>query len=78
MTSDKEPAANPLSEAAPDSLAELFSRDPLKLQDQDIGKIVSELRAERERWVVAEASGKRVYTNRQPAKPDLDLSDLEL
>lgn len=69
---------NPLAEATPDSLSELFSRDPLKLQDQDIGIIVSELRRERDRWVVAEAQGKRVSTNKQPAKPDLDLSDLEL
>lgn len=50
-------ANSPLAEASPTSLDELFSRDPLDLTDNDIEKIVNELRAKRALWLDAEAQG---------------------
>ena len=41
---------SPLAEAIPESLDELFSRDPLQLAEPDIDKIVARLRAERANW----------------------------
>lgn len=35
------------------SIAELMARDPLKLSDQDIDKIIAELRQARSRFVLA-------------------------
>ena len=55
-----EAQANPLEEAIPTSLDELFSRDPLKLGEQDIITIVVELRRMRKNFAEAEA---------KPAKP---------
>lgn len=56
-----EPGAIPqsplLSEVNPDSLSDLFSRDPLKLGDADIARIVATLRQQREAWAKAEAAG---------------------
>ena len=52
-----DPKITPLAEAAPESLDELFSRDPLKLQQQDIRNIINQLRDQRARWRAAEASG---------------------
>lgn len=46
--------ASPLSEANPQSLEELMSRDPLKLQRVDRVRIVTELRRMREVWLKAE------------------------
>lgn len=45
---------NPLTEASPTSLQDLFDMDPLSLSDSDIEQVVRELRAQRERWAVAE------------------------
>lgn len=50
---------SPLQEANPSSLDELFSRDPLKLQEQDIQMIVQNLRERRKEWLAAEAAGKK-------------------
>jgi hypothetical protein len=47
MTQDP---TSPLAEAIPESLDELFSRDPLQLAEPDIDKIVARLRAERANW----------------------------
>lgn len=64
-------SASPLEEATPDSLQELFDRDPLQLTDSDIEKIVTELRAQRARWEVREAKPKKTS-----APATLDLKDL--
>lgn len=66
---------NPLSEAIPDSLNEIFSRDPLDLLDHEISLGVAELRRMRTKWDLGEkAAGKK-------PKEKLDtitLGDLEL
>ena len=74
---------SPLAEAAPESLDELFSRDPLKLQTQDLQKIIDVLRAARERWRGLEMTGAtRVPKAKAPPKTVLDpaatLKDLGL
>lgn len=61
------PDANPLAEANPNSLDELFSRDPLGLQDVDLAIIVKELRRQREAWKLAEANGKTSAPKAKPA-----------
>jgi len=40
-------------------LAELFSRDPLKLSDQDIDSIIHELRQARSKFALDETAGLR-------------------
>lgn len=47
---------SPLSEAIPESLDALFSRDPLNMTEDDVGKIVARLRAERAVWAEREAN----------------------
>lgn len=49
---------SPLAEASPASLQELFDRDPLQLTDPDIERIVTELRAQRQRWEAGQKSSK--------------------
>lgn len=55
------PQSTVLAEAAPDSLAELFSRDPEGLSRQDRSRIIEALRAQRARVEAAEkaSGGKR-------------------
>jgi len=68
-------AANPLLEADPLSLDELFSRDPLGLNDQDIGKIVSDLRRQRVKWKITEDLPKEAKAKPKASKKvDLNLS----
>lgn len=43
-------STSPLNEVEQDSLAEVFARDPFQLSQQDIQKICTELRAQRQRW----------------------------
>lgn len=69
---------SPLAEANPDSLQELFDRDPLELTDADVERIVTELRDQRSRWVKAEAKGKKQAAPKSLSLADLDLSDLKL
>ena len=86
MPSDSPPASpvNPLTEASPQSLDELFSRDPLELSNQDIAVIVAKFRALREQWLVDEAQGKtkgrRAEAVPQGGEPKrkLSLADLGL
>lgn len=52
------PQSLALAEASPESLAELFSRDPEGYSDQDLGKVIEALRAQRVRWAAAEATPK--------------------
>lgn len=68
---------SPLAEARPTSLDELFSRDPLDLQDQDISIIITELRKQRALWAAAEAQGK-TRAPKGAAPTNLTLDDLEL
>lgn len=49
---------SPLAEANPESLQELFDKDPLKLTDEDIDRIVAEERSMREKWKLVEKKGK--------------------
>jgi hypothetical protein len=63
---------NPITEADPNSLAELFSRDPLSLSDADIDKIVAEYRKQREIWQLADNQGKPAP--RKPAAPKIKQS----
>lgn len=52
--------SNPLNEATPDSLNEIFSRNPLELSDQEVLLGVEELRRMRSKWVLGEAkAGKK-------------------
>ena len=44
-----------LAEATVDSLADLFSKDPEKFTEQDMTRLVENLRAQRARWQVQEA-----------------------
>lgn len=54
------PQSNALSEASPDSLSELFSRDPEHYGDQDIDRVIAEMRTQRTRHELAEAAGKPI------------------
>ncbi len=54
------PSSDALAEASPDSLSELLSRDPEGYQQQDRAAIISALRAQRERFEVAEREGKKL------------------
>ena len=67
------PIANPITEANPSALDELFSRDPLGLADQDIDVIVGELRRLRE----AKDSGQPMTKAKAP-KAKVTLADLGL
>lgn len=53
----KLPISNALTEALSDSISELFNRDVEGLTDQDLDRIIVELRANRERYEAAEAAG---------------------
>jgi hypothetical protein len=66
---------SPLSEASSESLSELFAKDPLELTTEDISRVVSELRAQRERWMVAEKKGR---APKAETKVITDLSELGL
>lgn len=48
---------SPLAEADPRSLQQIFDDDPLNLTDDDIERVVVELRAQRSRWEKAEKAG---------------------
>jgi hypothetical protein len=67
---------SPLAEALPTSLQELFDRDPLSLTDDDIDRIVAELRAQRSRWEAGQRAGKKAPA--QAAPTTLSLEDLGL
>jgi hypothetical protein len=76
---------NPLTEAKPTSLDELFNRDPLDLADKDIDVIVAEFTRQRRAWVEAEAAGKAPRAKAAPGGESnrakaakLTLEDLDL
>jgi len=80
------PQSQLLAEASEDSLSELFSRDPEGFTRQDRDQIVKALRAQRARFELAEAEGKKAPRQLKAgaaAKPtssttSLDLEDLGL
>jgi len=66
---------NPLTEANPESLQELFSGDPFNFTRQRRDLIVAELRRARSRWDQAEASGKK-SAPKAAKKQTLTIEDL--
>ena len=65
---------SPLLEAQAESLQELFDKDPLQLTDSDVEKIVTELRAQRGRWLIAEKKGKSKSAPKNITLDDLDIT----
>ena len=81
MSQPTAPQVSPLTEADPTSLSELFARDPLELSQRDLEVIVTELRAQRARYVAAQAAGQkppRVAKAKEPLAKGLNLSLDEL
>ena len=73
------PIPDPLTEVLPESLDELFSRDPLELSSKDLDNIISVLLEQRKNWLVQEAQGaRRAKAPKTAAKPGLALDDLGL
>ena len=68
---------SPLAQANPNALAELFSRDPLSLTDQDIDSMVALLRQQRTHWAeteIAKANKEKKPKKSPTATPSGDLS----
>lgn len=70
--------ANPLAEANPESLQEIFDKDPLQLTDDDIERIVAEERSMREKWKLAERAGSTRQKAPKAVVANLSLDDLGL
>lgn len=77
------PNESPLSEPDPRSLDDLFAADPLSLTDEDIDRIVDELRTKRALWEREDAEAKQQSRARRPTayrdppkKGTLTLKDL--
>lgn len=69
---------SPLEEVEKESLSELFNRDPEKLSDQDLLKIVTALRSQRKQWQLTEAAKTpRGSKAKASAKPSLSASELD-
>lgn len=79
----------PETPASDETVAELMARDPLKLSDQDLTKIIDNLRAKRVRFVVGDRSAGKPQAKKSAAQlkgeaalaaagGKLDLSDLGL
>ena len=73
------PQSDALAEASPESLSDLFSRDPGELGQGDLVRMIRELRKQRERWLAAgedsEARRATPKAPRQAAKP-VDLGQM--
>jgi ferric-dicitrate binding protein FerR (iron transport regulator) len=80
MTLDYAQGRALLAEAQPDSLNEVFSRDPLKLSNQDLARVIAELRRARAKWVVEDQAEKKPRVKAPPkaVKLDVRLDDLGL
>lgn len=83
MTNSTSPQASPLAGVHPDTLSELFARDPLSLAEQDIETIVTELRRARAKWREAELTGatkapRSKAAPKQAASPKINLDDIGL
>lgn len=59
--------ASPLAEALPESLEDLFNKDPLDLTEQDLMATVLYLRKARETFLKAEAAAPKKGDTRTPA-----------
>lgn len=71
------PQSNALTAASPDSLGELLSRDPEGYQQQDLDRIIDELRQQRVRWQAAEATGTRSSRASAKAMPAVSTASAE-
>lgn len=92
MTTSNLPSTteSPLAEADPYSIDALMSMDPLKLTDDDVIKIVHELRLRRAQWEEEESGARKDSkrpNSRKVAKPsikltaediNIDLDDIEI
>ena len=67
-TNGQIPQSPALSEAITDSLSELYSRDPLGLSNQDLDRLIADLRLQRERWKAADATGPKAKSSGHGAK----------
>ncbi len=74
---------SPLSEADPRSLDDLYAADPLSLTDNDVDKIVADLREKRALWESEDAAAQSQGRARRPKeyksappKGQLNLKDL--
>jgi hypothetical protein len=56
-------------------IAELFDRDPMKLSEQDITRIIQSLREQRGRFVLGEKSAGKPASR---AKPKADAGQLDI
>lgn len=66
----------PLSQASPESLNEIFNKDPELVSDEDIAKVVAVLRADREKFIQNEKKPKAAP--KAKADDKLTLEDLDL
>ena len=69
------PHSSALAEATPDSLGDLFSRDPETCTPEDDAKIVAILREQRARYQLAEATGAKVPRLARAAAPPVEVED---
>jgi len=74
--SENSSEVSPLKEASPESLADLFNKDPRKLSDENVERIVEYFRQGRATWEAEEAKPKAAKKIAAPA--GLDLSALGL
>ncbi len=72
------PISSALSEASPDSLRELFDRDPESYSTQDLARVVAELRAQRERFALAEKTASAPKGKKLQINQKINLSAEEL
>ena len=68
----------PLADVNENSLAELFAKDPLKLTDQDLTRIVNQMRASRSQWLEQEEGKKKAPKQDKTASKSVDISQLEI
>lgn len=55
---DTIPLSPALAEASPDSLSDLFARDPEGLSRTDLDRLIATLREQRTRWLAADGTGR--------------------
>jgi len=79
------PDQSPLSEADPKSLDDLYTADPLTLTDNDVDKLVDDLREKKALWENEDATAQSQGRARRPKeykaappKGQLDLNSLGL
>ena len=71
------PQSPALAEASEASLEELFSRDPLGYQQQDLDKIITVLRAQRLKFIEAERTGAKPPRTVKPGKTVATAADVD-